>query len=149
LKKGGEEGRAAWRELQGQTIDHIKTEITKGLSADSKGVSVPSASKLDKIIRDLDSDGKLDYLFGKKGSEKLRDLRDTVKTAYSPVSGAANYSNSASAIIRHLDSINKSFVGHIPVVSNIAGWAAETALDKSLRKKTAESLNYNALNARK
>ena len=63
LQTAGPEGMQAWRELQGQTVQHIKDEITKNVSTDIRGNKVVSAAQLDRIIRELDKDDKLDFIF--------------------------------------------------------------------------------------
>jgi hypothetical protein len=142
LKKGGEEGQQAWKELQGQTIQYIRDQATKNIQRDAAGRPVPSASAMNKAIRDLDSDGKLDYIFGKKGAEEIRELRDVMVDVYSPVSGTTNTSNTASALLRGLERINASPLSKIPVVGSATKYAEETLQQKSLKKLVDESLKY-------
>lgn len=142
LKKGGTQGQQAWRELQGQTIEYIKDQATKNIQRDAAGRPVPSAAAMNKVVRDLDADGKLDYIFGKKGAEEIRDLRDAMLDVYSPVKGAANYSNTSSAFIRALQNINKTPLSRIPGVGAVTGYLEESAQQKALRKLVEESLNY-------
>ena len=142
LKKGGTQGQQAWRELQGQTIEYIKDQVTKNIQRDAKGQPIPSAAAMNKVVRDLDADGKLDYIFGKKGAEEIRDLRDSIVDIYSPVKGAANYSNTSSAFIRALNGINKTPLSRIPGVGAVTGYIEESAQQKALRKLVDESLNY-------
>lgn len=142
LKKGGTQGQQAWRELQGQTIEYIKDQVTKNIQRDAKGQPIPSAAAMNKVVRDLDADGKLDYIFGKKGAEEIRDLRDSIVDIYSPVKGAANYSNTSSAFIRALNGINKTPLSRIPGVGAVTGYLEESAQQKALRKLVDESLNY-------
>lgn len=145
LKRGGAEGQQAWKELQGQTIDHIKEQVTKGVARDVKGNPVPSTATMNKLIRDLDSDGKLDYIFGKKGAQELRDLRDTMINLDKSAGGTANFSNTSSAFIRAMDAINKSPLSRIPGVGAAAKYAAESANQNALAAQVSESINYNAL----
>jgi len=142
LKKGGEEGQQAWKELQGQTIQYIRDQATKNIQRDAAGRPVPSASAMNKAIRDLDSDGKLDYIFGKKGAEEIRELRDVMVDVYSPVSGTTNTSNTASALLRGLERINASPLSKIPVVGSATKYAEETLQQKALKKLVDESLKY-------
>ncbi len=142
LKKGGTQGQQAWRELQGQTIEYIKDQATKNIQRDASGRPVPSAAAMNKVIRDLDADGKLDYIFGKKGAEEIRDLRDTMLDVYSPVKGAANHSNTSSAFIRALQNINKTPLSRIPGVGAVTGYLEESARQKALNKLVEESLKY-------
>lgn len=142
LKKGGQEGQQAWKELQGQTIEYIKEQATKNIQRDAAGRPIPSAAAMNKVIRDLDSDGKLDYIFGKKGAEEIRELRDVMVDVYSPVPGTTNYSNTASALLRGLERINASPLSKIPVVGSATKYAEESLQQKQLKKMVEESLKY-------
>jgi hypothetical protein len=142
LKKGGEEGQQAWKELQGQTIQYIRDQATKNIQRDANGNPVPSAAAMSKAIRDLDSDGKLDYIFGKKGAEEIRELRDVMVDVYSPVTGTVNTSNTASALLRGLERINASPLSKIPVVGSATKYAEESLQQKALKKMVEESLKY-------
>lgn len=142
LKKGGEEGQQAWKELQGQTIQYIRDQATKNIQRDANGNPIPSASAMNKAIKDLDSDGKLDYIFGKKGAEEIRELRDVMVDVYSPVPGTVNTSNTASALLRGLERINASPLSKIPVVGSATKYAEESLQQKALKKMVEESLKY-------
>jgi len=132
LKKAGPEGRQAWSEVQGQTIQHMKDQLTKPASGEL------SFAKLKTTIDNLDREGKLTYLFGKNGRDQIIDLRDTVKDALVKPPGAVNYSNTASAMVRFFDTLEKT---KLPFTS----MAAETARKASLGKKVEEAVNFNAL----
>lgn len=142
LKKGGEEGQQAWKELQGQTIQYIRDQATKNIQRDANGNPVPSAAAMNKAIKDLDSDGKLDYIFGKKGAEEIRELRDVMVDVYSPVPGTVNTSNTASALLRGFERINASPLSKIPVVGSATKYAEESLQQKALKKMVEESLKY-------
>jgi hypothetical protein len=142
LKKGGTQGQQAWRELQGQTLDYIRDQVTKSTQRDSSGRPIPSAARMNTIVRDLDADGKLDYIFGKKGAEEIRNLRDVMIDVYSPVPGAANYSNTSSSFIRALENINRTPLSKIPGIGTATRYAEESARQKALKKLVDESLNY-------
>lgn len=140
LKKGGEEGQQAWKELQGQTLEYIKEQATKNIQRDAAGRPIPSAAAMNKAIRDLDSDGKLDYIFGKKGAEEIRDLRDVMMDVYSPVPGTVNTSNTASALLNTLQYVNKSPLSKVPGVGSALKYAEESVQEKALKKLVDESL---------
>lgn len=142
LKKGGEQGQQAWRELQGQTLEYLKEQATKSIQRDANGRPVISPSALNKAIRDLDADGKLDYIFGKQGASEIRDLRDVVLDVYSPVAGTVNYSNTASTLIRALENINKTPLSRVPGVGAISKYLEESAAEKAMKKQVEESLKY-------
>ena len=148
LKKSPE-GQAAWRELQGQTVAQMKEAVTKAVNIDAAGNRTISPAKLDGLVRNLDADGKLDYIFGKKGAQEIRNLRDVALDVYTAPAGTVNFSNTSSALIRALDQIEKK-AGMVPV----AGGAAKMAVgalkknleENALAKKVQEAVNFNALN---
>jgi hypothetical protein len=143
LKKAGPEGEQAWRELQGQTIEQMKAAVTKNIQRDEAGNPIVSPKQLDTFVKNLDADGKLDYLFGKKGAQEIRDLRDTAITVYSPVAGI-NQSNTASALTQALDRIRGSALSKLPMgVGSLYEVGAEMAEKKKLGKQVQESLEFN------
>ena len=144
LKKSGDEGLQALRELRGQTIEYLKDRVTQSIDTDMFGNPVVSPAKFKSAVRELDQDGKLDYLFGKKGAQEIRDLMETTILVNAPLKGAANYSNTASAVIRGLDMINRSPIGKIPVVGSLTKYSFEKAQEKALKQKIKESINYSA-----
>lgn len=102
LQTGGSEGQQAWRELQGATLNWMKDQATKSVATDVRGNPIVSAHQLNKAIRELDADGKLDFVFGKKGAEQLRDLNEISKLVQTAPPGAVNVSNTSSAILAAL-----------------------------------------------
>jgi len=142
LKKAGPEGEQAWRELQGQTIEQMKAAVTKNIQRDEAGNPIVSPKQLDSFVKNLDADGKLDYLFGKKGAQEIRDLRDTAITVYSPVAGI-NQSNTASALTQALDRIRGSALSKLPMgVGSLYEVGAEMAEKKKLGKQVKQSLEF-------
>jgi hypothetical protein len=139
LKKSGPEGQQAFKELQGQTIQYIKDQVSKTTNIDTFGNPVVAPFKFKSVVTQLDQDGKLDYIFGKAGAQEIRDLLEYTITVNSPLKDAPNYSNSSSAIISGLDRIAKL---RIPGVSNVAGFAAEKGAESALKKQIEESINY-------
>ena len=145
LKKAGPEGQQAWKELQGQTIQYMKDQVSKSVDVDSFGNPVVSPAKFKSVVTQLDQDGKLDYIFGKAGAQEIRDLLATTINVNAPLKGAANYSNTASAIITALDKINESPLGKIPVLGTASKFVAEKGKQSALKKQIEESINYNPL----
>lgn len=132
LKKAGPEGQQAYAELQGQTIQHLKDQLTKNASGQL------SFAKLKTAIDSLEREGKLEYMFGKTGRDTLMDLKATVQDALVKDPRAVNYSNTGNVVLRGLDALVKiKFPG--------APTAAEIAQNVLLKKKVGESVNYNAL----
>jgi len=142
LKKAGPEGQQAFKELQGQTIQYIKDKVSQSVDVDSFGNPVVSPAKFKSVVTQLDQDGKLDYIFGKSGAQEIRNLLETTINVNAPLKGAANYSNSASAVIGALDKIGAI---RIPGVSQIAGYAAKKGKESALNKQIQESINYNPM----
>jgi len=98
---------------------------------DSFGNPVVSPAKFKSAVRELDQDGKLDYLFGKKGAQEIRDLMETTIMVNAPLKGAANYSNTSSALIQALDRISASPIGKIPVIGSLTKYSIEKATKRS------------------
>ena len=139
LKKSGPEGQQAFKELQGQTIQYIKDKVSQSVDVDSFGNPVVSPAKFKSVVTQLDQDGKLDYIFGKPGAQEIRNLLETTINVNAPLKGAANYSNTSSAIITALDKIGGI---RVPVVSNMAEFAAKKGKESILKKQVEESINY-------
>jgi len=142
LKKAGPEGQQAFKELQGQTIQYMKDKVSQSVDVDSFGNPVVSPAKFKSVVTQLDQDGKLDYLFGKAGAEEIRNLLEYTINVNAPLKGAANYSNTSSAIIGALDKIGAI---RIPGVSNVAKFAAEKGKERALKKQIKESIEYNPM----
>lgn len=102
LQRGADDGQQAWRELQGATLNWVKDQATKNVATDVRGNPIVSASGLDKAIRTLDHDGKLDFVFGKQGAQQMRDLNELSKVIYTAPPGSVNTSNTASVLLAAL-----------------------------------------------
>jgi len=142
LKKSGPEGRQAYAELKGQTIQQMKDMLTKG--------DQMSFKNLNTLVTQLDSEDKLAYMFGKAGRDQILDLRDAIKDVVVKQPGAVNYSNTSGAVLRGLEALQSlRFPG--------AGAAAEAARTRQVSKQVKKALeqpnqlapqgkNQNALN---
>jgi hypothetical protein len=141
LKKAGPEGRQAYAELKGQTIQQMKEMLTQN--------DQMSFKNLNTLINQL-GDQKLTYMFGKTGRDQIMDLRDAIKDVVVKEPGAVNYSNTSGAVLRGLEALQSlRFPG--------AGAAAEAARTRQVSKQVKKSLeqpnqlapqgkNQNALN---
>jgi len=138
LKKGGPEGQQAWKELQGQTIQHIKDKVTSSIDVDSFGNPVVSPAKFRSVINEIDQDGKLEYVFGKKGAEEIRNLYETTINVNAPLKGAVNYSNTSSALMKALDGISMLPLARVIGVKQ----GLEKAKEMGIKKQVKESINY-------
>jgi len=78
LRTLGPEGRQAWSELQGATVRDIAKKATANSRMTADNQPVISAAGLDKAIKALDENGRIDTIFNPKMARQLRDLRDVV-----------------------------------------------------------------------
>ena len=138
LKKGGAEGQQAWKELQGQTIQHIKDKVTASIDVDSFGNPVVSPAKFKSVLNEIDQDGKLDYIFGKKGAEEIRNLYQTTLNVNAPLKGAVNYSNTSSALMKALDGVALLPISRVIGVKQ----GLEKVKEMGIKKQVKESVNY-------
>lgn len=101
--KAGDEGKQAWKELQGATLRHIQDQMLKGVTTNQRGDRVVSPAQLDRVITNLDKTGKLDFIFGKQGAEQLRTINDVAKTVLTAPPGTVNTSNTATVLAGLMD----------------------------------------------
>jgi hypothetical protein len=132
LKKGGPQGQQAYAELQGQTIQYLKDQLTKNASGEL------SFAKVKNAIDTLDREDKLAYMFGKSGRNTLIDVRDAIQDALVKPPGTVNYSNTGSVVIRGLDRLAEM---RVP----LAKTASDVAKSREVTKQVEESTKYNAL----
>lgn len=132
LKKGGPEGQQAYAELQGQTVQYLKDQLTKNASGQL------SFAKLKTAIDTLDREEKLAYMFGKQGRQTLIDVRDVLQDALIKPEGAVNYSNTGSVVARLLD---KMAAIRFPLAKS----ASDVVKKREITKEVEESTKYNAL----
>jgi hypothetical protein len=132
LKKGGPEGQQAYAELQGQTIQYMKDQLTKNASGQL------SFAKLKTAIDTLDREDKLVYMFGKQGRETLVDVRNVIQDALVKPEGAVNYSNTGSVVARLLDKM-------AAIKFPLAKSASDVVKNREIVKQVEESTKYDAL----
>lgn len=132
LKKGGPQGQQAYAELQGQTIQYLKDQLTKNASGEL------SFAKIKNAIDTLDREEKLAYMFGKQGRNTLIDVRDAIQDALVKPPGTVNYSNTGSVVIRGLDKLAEM---RVPLAKS----ASDIAKSREVKKQVEESTKYNAL----
>lgn len=102
LQTGGREGQQAWKELQGGTLNWLRDEATKGVTTDQAGNPVVSAAGLNRAIRTLDADGKLDFIFGKQGAQQIRDINEITKLIQTVPPGSINTSGTTATLLAAL-----------------------------------------------
>lgn len=92
LKKGGEEAKQAWKELQGLTLAKMRDEADQLFQAAKAGREVNKELRsFQTRMRELDRSGKLEYLFGPKGAQEIRDTLSTVDTVLTRAPTGARY----------------------------------------------------------
>lgn len=142
LLTSGDEGRQAWKDIQGQTLQEIKNAATAGVAPDAQGNQMISPAALNKAIKKLDDDGKLDYIFGQQGAEKLRALNDISKTLFTvPASAAVNHSNTAATLMAALDITMSGLSGFPAPVASALRIATKHIKDNKVRARVQKALN--------
>jgi hypothetical protein len=142
LQRGGPDGAQGWRELQGQTLKHIRDEATKSVAADGAGNRVISPAAMDRQIRALDHDGKLDFIFGKQGAQRLRDINDIAQVAKTvPPEAAVNFSNTASTLLTGFADLGLSTMTGVPApLATATRLGLKHIKDKKLRARIDDAL---------
>lgn len=143
LQTGGENGQQAWKELQGQTLNWLRDQATTNSATDQRGNAIFSAPKLHSAMKQLEADGKLQFIFGKTGAQKLRDINDLSKVVFTAPPGVVNTSNTASVILSALG--ESAAAGAIigvpaPILTGLK-YVHGRAKDRALAKRVNESLN--------
>jgi hypothetical protein len=141
LKKAGPEGQQAYRELQGQTIQHMKDMLTKNDQL--------SFRNLNTLINQLDAEDKLVYMFGKQGRNEIMDLRDAIKDVLVKEPGAVNYSNTSGAVLRGLEALQAlRFPGAKPAAEAVRTREVTGKVQEALKQPNqlaSKTTNQNAL----
>jgi len=146
-----EEGKEAFKEVAAQVIKNIKLKAAGGVGKDENGNPLVSPAKLKQEIERLDQSGKLDILFGKKGAEDLRTIKDIAVDVFVSQPGAVNYSNTASTLATLLDAallpITYSTTG-LPMTGLATGVRASSKKlkQRKTKQRIKESLNFDARN---
>ena len=131
LKKGGEEGQQAYKELQGYTLQRMKDLLLKKGDETDKMVF----NNFNNFVTQLDREEKLAYMFGKRGADEILDLRKSIQDVMVKQPGAVNYSGSGSVVLRGLDKILQ-----LPVKVPGTQTAAEFVRARQYKKQLEEAL---------
>ena len=131
LKKGGKEGQQAYKELTGFTLQRMKDLLLK--KGDESDEMV--LNNFSNFVTQLDREGKLEYMYGKKGRDTLLDLRQTIKDVMVKEPGAVNYPNTGGIVLRGLETLLK-----LPVKVPGAQTAAEFARERQYTQHLHEAL---------
>jgi hypothetical protein len=149
LQTAGPDGQQAWRELQGRTLAHLKEAATQNAQMDTRGQPVVSPAGLHKAIRSLDQDGKLDFIFGKQGAQKLRDIDELSQVMFTAPAGSVNTSNTASVVLAALAEAGATgAITGLPVpVASLARLAKNYHDQAKLRARVQDALSGGRLPA--
>lgn len=144
LLSSGEEGKQAWKELQGATIRQIHDAATAGVAPDANGNQMISPAALNKQIRNLEADNKLDLIFDRETADKLRALNEVSKTLFTvPASAAINHSNTASAIQVAIDLAASAATGLPAPVATALKLATNHIKDRKIKARVNKALRLN------
>lgn len=146
LHAGGEEGRQAWKELQGATVNWIKDRAFSNTATDMRGNTILSVSKLENAITKLEQGKKLDFVFGKAGAQHMRDLVDLSKVIYTTPPGAVNTSNTASVLMAALAEagVTGGMTGlPVPVLSGLRLISMQVK-NHRIQQRIEQALNHRA-----
>ncbi len=140
LNTQGDTGRQAWRDVQGATLQHIKDEATKNVARDERGNPIVSAAGLDKAIKALDRNEKLEFIFGKKDAEMLRTINDVAKDILVAPPGAVNTSNTAGVLAAMMDVVISGTSGVPAPVMTSLRFATKSIKDRKTRARVRKAL---------
>lgn len=99
LQTSGEEGKQAWRDLQGATAQWLKDQAFTNSAKDAAGNTVASYASLKKAIDKLEKGKRLDFIFTPKGAQQIRDLAEVVSYVKTAPPGFINSSNTTSVLL--------------------------------------------------
>ena len=131
LKKGGEEGQQAFKELQGYTFQRMKDLLLKR----GDETDVVRLNNFNNFVTNLDREEKLGYMFGKTGRDTLLDLKKSINDVMVKEPGAVNYPNTAGAVLRGLEALQ-----NLPFKIPGTETAAEFARGRQYKKQLEQSL---------
>lgn len=135
-------GQQAAKDLRGSLVNHIKEQVFSNAGADSMGNPVGSAAKFNRLINELDKDGKLEPIFGKQGAQQLRDARDVATDIYTSPAGTVNSSNTASAMMKALDQA-AGYTQGVPVIGKAVRFGVQQVKSKRTMNQVQQALNPN------
>lgn len=138
LEQAGPKGKQAVAELKGETMKYLQDQASKNASKDVNGNTVLSYAKLNNAVRELEIDGKLDLLFGKKGAQQIRDITETIADLNVAPPGAVNTSTTASVL---MEALGAALTGRLPTatVKTVEG-IKKAAGDYTTLRKAREAL---------
>jgi len=149
----GEDGKRAIEEIQGATVRHILSAATSGNRRDANDQPVISSAQLNRVIRGLDANDRLDIIMGKQGAQRLRDLNEVAQYISTlPPNTRVNTSGTTNTIMQEMTKLvaetgAQSMVSGFPVpVWTIAQQIRKARIAKKNRQEL-EAKIQEALNA--
>ena len=140
---GGGEGKQAWKELQGATVRHLLESAESGIGADN--LPVISGAKLNKAIKALDANNKMEMVLGKEAAENIRNLNQVLKYIQStPPLTSINTSGTARTIAGLMaESAAMGVTTGVPLpIMQGMKMLKDQIKDKKIKARIQKSLNY-------
>ena len=128
--------------MQGATVRWIRDQALKNSATDGRGNRIVSSPALNSAIQKLDHDGRLQFIFGKKGAQQMRDINDLAKYSRTvPPEAAINHSNTATTMLSAFADIGASTFTGLPVpIATGLRLAIRRIGDTKLRKRIEDAL---------
>lgn len=143
LLKAGPDGKQSWLDLKAQGIEYIKSKSYSQSQKDERGNPILSPSSLTKTVSQLDKEGKLEALYGKKQAQVLRDLAELSQVIFTAPPGAINTSGTASALMVAMDSAATFGLSGMPLpAATLLRESAKYVRDRKLKARINQSLNF-------
>lgn len=140
LQTEGDKGMQAWRELQGGVLTHIRDQTLRNVATDTRGNRIFSASQFEKALKPLIESGKLDFIFGKQGSAKLKLLNDVAKDVLTVPPGTVNTSGTGAAVAALADAILIAISGVPAPITTLARVGIKQIKDAKLKAEVKKAL---------
>jgi hypothetical protein len=138
-----DEGKQAWRELQGATVRHLIAKSEAGIGSDN--LPVISGAKLDAAIKAFDQNGKLDLVMGKPAAEQIRNLNKVLQYIQStPPLTSINNSGTArtvAALIAETAAFGSFLNIPLPIYQGMK-ILKENIKDRKIKARITKALNY-------
>jgi hypothetical protein len=131
----GPGGKQAWKDIRGQTIQHIYDEATKSVTRFEDGSPNVTPASMDRAIKSVGPD-KLNEIFGTGTVERLNKIMEAtriVKTEPPPsFKGSPTFANAIAFL--------EGKIGRIPVIGDVAaGTIKGAAMLKDIGKASKET----------